>query len=217
MKEVKTPKKPLIFYYVIALIVLMLLNIFVTSQLLKPNISEVDYGAFISMTESSEIGYVQVQDNQIIFTDKENKNIYKTGVMNDPGLTERLYDSGAKFSQEIVQEASPLASFFFSWVLPILIFIGIGQLISRRIVGKLGGADSMMFGAGKSKAKIYVKSSTGIKFSDVAGEDEAKDSLREIVDYLHNPSKFTSIGASMPKGILLVARREQERPCLQRQ
>lgn len=204
MKEVKTPKKPLIFYYVIALIILMLLNIFVTPQLLKPHITEVDYGTFISMTESSEIGYVQVQDNQIIFTDKTNENIYKTGVMNDPGLTERLYDSGAKFSQEIVQEASPLASFFFSWVLPILIFIGIGQLISRRITGKLGGADSMMFGVGKSKAKIYVKSSTGIKFSDVAGEDEAKESLREIVDYLHNPAKFTSIGASMPKGILLV-------------
>ena len=182
----------------------MLLNIFVMPQLMKPHVSEVDYGTFISMTESSDIGYVQVQDNQIIFTDKNEENIYKTGVMDDPGLTERLYNSGAKFSQEIVQEASPIAALFFSWILPTLIFIGIGQLISRRITNKMGGSNSMMFGMGKSKAKIYVRSTSGIKFSDVAGEDEAKENLSEIVDYLHNPEKYSSIGASMPKGILLV-------------
>ena len=204
MNEVKSPKKPLIYYYAIALIILMLLNIFVMPQLMKPHVSEVDYGTFISMTESSDIGYVQVQDNQIIFTDKNEENIYKTGVMDDPGLTERLYNSGAKFSQEIVQEASPIAALFFSWILPTLIFIGIGQLISRRITNKMGGSNSMMFGMGKSKAKIYVRSTSGIKFSDVAGEDEAKENLSEIVDYLHNPEKYSSIGASMPKGILLV-------------
>lgn len=204
MNEVKSPKKPLIFYYVIALIILMLLNIFVIPQLLKPRVTEIDYGTFISMTENGEIGYVQIQDNQIIFTDKDEENIYKTGLMDDPGRTERLYNSGAVFSQQIVQEASPLATFFFSWILPTLIFIGIGQLISHRITNKMGGADSMMFGPGKSKAKVYVKSSSGIKFSDVAGEDEAKENLSEIVDYLHNPKKYSSIGASMPKGILLV-------------
>lgn len=204
MNEVKSPKKPLIFYYVIALIILMLLNIFVIPQLLKPRVTEIDYGTFISMTENGEIGYVQIQDNQIIFTDKDEENIYKTGLMDDPGRTERLYNSGAVFSQQIVQEASPLATFFFSWILPTLIFIGIGQLISHRITNKMGGADSMMFGPGKSKAKVYVKSSSGIKFSDVAGEDEAKENLSEIVDYLHNPQKYSSIGASMPKGILLV-------------
>ena len=204
MNEVKSPKKPLIYYYAIALTILMLLNIFVMPQLMKPHVSEVDYGTFISMTESSDIGYVQVQDNQIIFTDKNEENIYKTGVMDDPGLTERLYNSGAKFSQEIVQEASPIAALFFSWILPTLIFIGIGQLISRRITNKMGGSNSMMFGMGKSKAKIYVRSTSGIKFSDVAGEDEAKENLSEIVDYLHNPEKYSSIGASMPKGILLV-------------
>ncbi len=204
MNEVKSPKKPLIFYYVIALIILMLLNIFVIPQLLKPRVTEIDYGTFISMTENSEIGYVQIQDNQIIFTDKDEENIYKTGLMDDPGRTERLYNSGAVFSQQIVQEASPLATFFFSWILPTLIFIGIGQLIAHHITNKMGGADSMMFGPGKSKAKVYVKSSSGIKFSDVAGEDEAKENLSEIVDYLHNPKKYSSIGASMPKGILLV-------------
>lgn len=204
MNEVKSPKKPLIFYYVIALIILMLLNIFVIPQLLKPRVTEIDYGTFISMTENGEIGYVQIQDNQIIFTDKDEENIYKTGLMDDPGRTERLYNSGAVFSQQIVQEASPLATFFFSWILPTLIFIGIGQLISHRITNKMGGADSMMFGPGKSKAKVYVKSSSGIKFSDVAGEDEAKENLSEIVDYLHNPKKYSSIGASIPKGILLV-------------
>ena len=141
MNEVKSPKKPLIYYYAIALIILMLLNIFVMPQLMKPHVSEVDYGTFISMTESSDIGYVQVQDNQIIFTDKNEENIYKTGVMDDPGLTERLYNSGAKFSQEIVQEASPIAALFFSWILPTLIFIGIGQLISRRITNKMGGSN----------------------------------------------------------------------------
>ena len=158
----------------------------------------------MSMTEKKEIGLVEVRDNEIVFTDKSEKQIYKTGIMNDPGMTERLYSSGAKFSKEIVQEASPLMNFILSWVLPMVFFVVVGQLLSRRLMKKMGGSDSMMFNMGKSNAKIYVKSSNGIKFSDVAGEDEAKDNLTEIVEYLHNPAKYTEIGASMPKGILLV-------------
>ena len=195
MNEVKKPKKPLLFYYVVAMALLMLLNIFAMPFFLQRQIKEVDYGTFMKMTEDKQIGLVEVQDNQIIFTDKAET---------DPGMTERLYGSGAKFSKEIVKEASPLMSFLLSWVFPILLFVGIGQLLSRQMMKKMGGADSMMFNMGKSNAKIYVKSSNGIKFSDVAGEDEAKENLTEIVDYLHNPHKYSEIGASMPKGILLV-------------
>lgn len=204
MNEVKKPKKPLLFYYVVAMALLMLLNIFAMPFFLQRQIKEVDYGTFMKMTEDKQIGLVEVQDNQIIFTDKTEKNFYKTGLLTDPGMTERLYGSGAKFSKEIVKEASPLMSFLLSWVFPILLFVGIGQLLSRQMMKKMGGADSMMFNMGKSNAKIYVKSSNGIKFSDVAGEDEAKENLTEIVDYLHNPHKYSEIGASMPKGILLV-------------
>ncbi len=204
MNEVKKPKKPLLFYYVVAMALLMLLNIFAMPFFLQRQIKEVDYGTFMKMTEDKQIGLVEVQDNQIIFTDKTEKNFYKTGLLTDPGMTERLYGSGAKFSKEIVKEASPLMLFLLSWVFPILLFVGIGQLLSRQMMKKMGGADSMMFNMGKSNAKIYVKSSNGIKFSDVAGEDEAKENLTEIVDYLHNPHKYSEIGASMPKGILLV-------------
>lgn len=183
---------------------MLLFNLFAMPQIMQQRVKEVDYGTFMSMTEKKEIGLVEVRDNEIVFTDKSEKQIYKTGIMNDPGMTERLYSSGAKFSKEIVQEASPLMNFILSWVLPMVFFVVIGQLLSRRLMKKMGGSDSMMFNMGKSNAKIYVKSSNGIKFSDVAGEDEAKDNLTEIVEYLHNPAKYTEIGASMPKGILLV-------------
>lgn len=204
MNEIKKPKKPLIFYYGIALAIMLLFNLFAMPQLIRQRVKEVDYGTFMSMTEKKEIGLVEVRDNEIVFTDKSEKQIYKTGIMNDPGMTERLYSSGAKFSKEIVQEASPLMNFILWWVLPMVFFAVVGQLLSRRLMKKMGGSDSMMFNMGKSNAKIYVKSSNGIKFSDVAGEDEAKDNLTEIVEYLHNPAKYTEIGASMPKGILLV-------------
>lgn len=204
MNEVKKPRKPLLFYYGIAMTILFLINMFALPNILQRQIKEVDYGTFISMTETKEIGLVEIQDNQIVFTDKTKENVYKTGLVNDPGMTERLYLSGAKFSKEIVKEASPLTSFLVSWVLPMLMFVGIGQLLSRQMMKKMGGSDSMMFNMGKSNAKIYVKSSNGIKFADVAGEDEAKENLTEIVDYLHNPKKYSEIGASMPKGILLV-------------
>lgn len=204
MNEVKKPKKPLAFYYCMVMLVLLLFNLFAMPSLLERQVKEVDYGTFMNMTESKEIGLVEIQDNRIVFTDKNKENIYKTGVVNDPGLTERLYKSGAKFSKEIVKEASPLASFLISWILPILLFIFVGQMLSRQMMKKMGGSNSMMFNMGKSNAKVYVKSSNGIKFADVAGEDEAKDNLTEIVDYLHNPQKYSEIGASMPKGILLV-------------
>ena len=204
MNEVKSPKRPLIWYYVIVLIVLFLLNAAVVPYISQNQIKEVDYGTFISMTEQHEIGEVQIQDNQILFTDKDEKQIYKTGLMDDPGLTDRLYDSGAKFSSEIIEEMSPLMTIFLNWILPMLIFIGIGQMMYKRMANKSGGANSMMFGMGKSNAKVYVHSSEGIHFSDVAGEDEAKENLAEIVDYLHNPDKYKEVGASMPKGILLV-------------
>ena len=204
MNEIKKPKKPLIFYYGIALAIMLLFNLFAMPQIMQQRVKEVDYGTFMSMTEKKKIGLVEVRDNEIVFTDKSEKQIYKTGIMNDPGMTERLYSSGAKFSKEIVQEASPLMNFILSWVLPMVFFVVVGQLLSRRLMKKMGGSDSMMFNMGKSNAKIYVKSSNGIKFSDVAGEDEAKDNLTEIVEYLHNPAKYTEIGASMPKGILLV-------------
>lgn len=205
MNEVKKPKKPLLFYYGIALLIILFINLFLTPSLQQMKIKEVDYGTFIKMTENGEIGEVEVQDNRILFTDTENKNVYKTGLMDDPELVSRLAASGAKFSSEIIEEMSPILSFLLSWIMPIAIFILLGQLLSRKIMNKAsGGGPSMMFDMGKSNAKIYVKSSDGIKFSDVAGEDEAKENLTEIVDYLHNPQKYESIGASMPKGVLLV-------------
>ncbi len=204
MNEVQKPKKPLIFYYVIVLLVILFINIFVMPEIARHQIKEVDYGEFMSMTENQEIGEVQVQENQILFTSKDGKSIYKTGIMNDPELTQRLRDSGAKFSSEIIEETSPILSFLLSWILPMVIFIGLGQLLSRQLMKKAGGGNSMMFNMGKSNAKVYVKSSNGIRFSDVAGEDEAKENLAEIVHYLHNPKEYEEIGASMPKGILLV-------------
>ena len=204
MNEVQKPKKPLIFYYVIVLLVILFINIFVMPEIARHQIKEVDYGEFMSMTENQEIGEVQVQENQILFTSKDGKSIYKTGIMNDPELTQRLRDSGAKFSSEIIEETSPILSFLLSWILPMVIFIGLGQLLSRQLIKKAGGGNSMMFNMGKSNAKVYVKSSNGIRFSDVAGEDEAKENLAEIVHYLHNPKEYEEIGASMPKGILLV-------------
>ena len=206
MQEVKKPKKPLIFYYVVAMLVLLLFNFLAMPWLAQRRIQEVDYGTFMSMTEEGNIGQVEVQEqeNQILFTDKEYQHIYKTGMMPDSELTQRLYDSGASFTGEIIKQADPILSFLLSWILPIVIFILIGQYISRRLTRNAGGPNAMMFGMGKSNAKVYVKSSEGIRFSDVAGEDEAKENLSEIVDYLHNPDKYKKIGASMPKGILLV-------------
>lgn len=204
MKEVKAPKKPIISYYVIILAVMLIFNFFVMPGIAKSRIKEVYYNEFMDMTLNKEIGKVEVQQNQILFTDTEEKNIYKTGTMDDPDMINRLYDSGAKFSSDIVEEVSPFVSLIFSWVIPILIFVLIGRFMSKKMMDKVGGDNAMMFGMGKSNAKIYVQSTEGIKFSDVAGEDEAKDSLKEIVDYLHNPGKYKQIGASMPKGILLV-------------
>lgn len=207
MQEVKQPnKKPFIFYYLIALVAIMLINSLLVPQIVQRAVKEVDYNTFMQMTYDKQIDEVQVQDNQIVFTAKDDKTIYKTGLMDDPDRTQRLYDSGAKFSSEIVEEASPLLSFLISWLLPLIIIIGFGQLMYRQMAKKAGG-DSMMFGMGgmgKSNAKVYVKSSNGIKFTDVAGEDEAKENLTEIVEYLHDPDKYKEIGASMPKGILLV-------------
>ena len=207
MQEVKQPnKKPFIFYYLIALVAIMLINSLLVPQIVQRAVKEVDYNTFMQMTYDKQIDEVQVQDNQIVFTAKNDKTIYKTGLMDDPDRTQRLYDSGAKFSSEIVEEASPLLSFLISWLLPSIIIIGFGQLMYRQMAKKAGG-DSMMFGMGgmgKSNAKVYVKSSNGIKFTDVAGEDEAKENLAEIVEYLHDPDKYKEIGASMPKGILLV-------------
>ena len=197
---------PDIFYYVVAMLVLLLFNFLAMPWLAQRRIQEVDYGTFMSMTEEGSIGQVEVQEqeNQILFTDKEYQHIYKTGMMPDSELTQRLYDSGASFTGEIIKQADPILSFLLSWILPIVIFILIGQYISRRLTRNAGGPNAMMFGMGKSNAKVYVKSSEGIRFSDVAGEDEAKENLSEIVDYLHNPDKYKKIGASMPKGILLV-------------
>ena len=206
MKEVKSPKKPLIYYYCIVLLVLMVFNSFILPLLARQQIKEVDYGTFMTMTENGEIGKVEIESNQILFTDKDGKTIYKTGVMNDPNLTERLHASGAEFSSEIVEEASPLMTFFLTWILPVVFFVAIGQLLYKKMSEKMGGGpNSMMFGLGNSNAKVYVPSTDGgIRFADVAGEDEAKDNLQEIVNYLHDPSKYKAIGASMPKGILLV-------------
>lgn len=204
MKEVKSPKKPLIYYYVIVLLVLAAFNFFVSPLLLSRQVTEVDYGTFMSMTEKKNIGRVEVEDSQIIFTDKNNDNIYKTGVMDDPNLTERLYQSGATFSKDIEQAMSPIMSFLLTFILPMVIFVVLGQYLGRKLLEQAGGKNSMAFGMGKSNARVYVQSTEGIHFDDVAGEDEAKENLAEIVDYLHNPKKYTDAGASMPKGLLLV-------------
>lgn len=204
MKEVKSPKKPLIYYYVIVLLVLAAFNFFVSPLLLSCQVTEVDYGTFMSMTEKKNIGRVEVEDSQIIFTDKNNDNIYKTGVMDDPNLTERLYQSGATFSKDIEQTMSPIMSFLLTFILPMVIFVVLGQYLGRKLLEQAGGKNSMAFGMGKSNARVYVQSTEGIHFDDVAGEDEAKENLAEIVDYLHNPKKYTDAGASMPKGLLLV-------------
>ncbi len=204
MNEVKKPKKPLIFYYALVLIAMLLINMLLVPYLAEKQVKEVDYGTFMEMTENKEIGQVEISDDEILFTDKSGDNYYKTGVMNDDDLVQRLYDSGAQFSSEIVQQMSPLMNLLLTWILPLVIFIGLGQWMSKKLMQKMGGSNSMMFNMGKSNAKVYVKSSDGIKFSDVAGEDEAKENLAEIVHYLHDPSKYEAIGASMPKGILLV-------------
>lgn len=204
MEEVKSPKKPLIYYYVIVLLVILLFNMLLTPLLSQGKVFEVDYGTFMNMAAEKNIGTVQMDDNQILFTNKDNTMVFKTGIMNDPDLTDRLYQSGAVFSKTIVEPTSPLLSFFMNFVLPLLIFFALGQYFSKKLMQQSGGKNSMMFGMGKSNAKVYVQSTQGIHFSDVAGEDEAKESLAEIVDYLHNPKKYTDAGASMPKGILLV-------------
>lgn len=205
MNEIKKPKKPLIFYYTLVLVIIILINSLLLPWMAKMQIKEVDYGTFMTMTDNKEIGKVEIQSNQILFTNKDESVIYKTGVIEDPGLVERLHDSGAEFASEIVEQTSPLLSFLLTWILPLVIFFAIGEFLSRKMMDKAGGgAGSMMFGMGKSNAKVYVQSSEGIKFNDVAGEDEAKENLTEIVEYLHNPEKYKEIGASMPKGILLV-------------
>ena len=205
MNEVKRPKKPLIYYYMIVLVVMMLINLIAVPWFAEKQVREVDYGTFLTMIDEGNIGRVDVQSNQILFTDKEETKIYKTGLMNDPNLTQRLYDAGVtSFGSEIVEQTSPFLSILLSWVLPILIFVGLGQFLSKKLMDRAGGAGAMSFNMGKSNAKVYVKSSDGISFADVEGVDEAKESLAEIVDYLHNTEKYTSIGATMPKGVLLV-------------
>lgn len=206
MHEVKKPRKPLIYYYVIVLMVLVLFNFLFMPWVAERQIKEVGYEKFMQMTEEEDIGRVEIdqEENQITFTDKDETAIYKTGMVDDPDLTERLYDAGAEFSGQIIEQTSPWVVFLLNWILPILIFVGIGQYMSKKMMDRAGGKNSMMFGMGKSNAKVYVKSSKGIRFSDVAGEDEAKENLAEIVDYLHDPKKYEDIGASMPKGILLV-------------
>lgn len=204
MNEIKKPRKPIIFYYGIAAAVILLINLIFVPWLAERQVEEVDYGTFMSMTEEKNIGSVDVREHCIIFTDKSGEKAYKTGVMDDASLIERLHASGAEFSSEIIEETSPILSFLLSWVLPIAVFVLIGQLMTRQLMKKAGGNNSMMFNMGKSNAKVYVKSSDGIKFDDVEGVDEAEESLQEIVDYLHNPKKYTEIGAQMPKGILLV-------------
>ena len=214
MNEVKQPKKPLIYYYVIVLLVLMLFNFLAMPWILQRQVREVDYGTFISMTEEKQVGQVEIQaeSNQIIFTDKDNTAVYKTGMVDDPDLTARLYNSGAKFSGQIIEQMSPILSFLLTWVLPIVIFIGIGQWMSKKMMDRAGGPNSMAFGMGKSNAKIYVKSSEGIRFSDVAGEDEAKENLKEIVDYLHNPNRYKEVGAAKVRDLFRQAK--EKAPCI---
>ena len=204
MNEVKSPKKPLIYYYCIVLIVLMLFNLLAMPWLSQRRIVEVDYGSFVSMVEDGEVkqAEIQEQENRVLFTKEGDNRIYKTAMVGDDRLPDRLLDAGVVFNGVEIEQTSPFLTVLLSWVLPIVIFVAIGQYMSRKLMKNAGGPNAMMFG--KSNAKIYVKSSEGIKFSDVAGEDEAKDNLKEIVEYLHNPKKYQEIGASMPKGILLV-------------
>ena len=206
MKEVKSPKKPLLYYYGIVLLIIIVFNVLVTPMLTKTMVQRRSIMELLCRrSKIKKIDDVQIEDNQILFTDKDDKNtIYKTGVMEDPTLTERLYKAGAKFSKEIDQQMSPVASFLLTGVLPLVLFIALGQYMSRKMMNQMGGKNSMAFGMGKSNAKVYVPSTEGIRFSDVAGEEEAKENLQEIVDYLHNPEKYTRVGASMPKGVLLV-------------
>ncbi|MGM9668314.1 MAG: ATP-dependent zinc metalloprotease FtsH [Faecousia sp.] len=207
MNEVKRPKKPLIFYYAIAMAVIILFNALVMPWLAEMQIKEVDYGTFMSMIEEKNIGLVEISEaeNQITFTDKEGKQVYKTAMVEDPTRTERLYAAGAVFSGQVVEKTSPILTILLTWILPMVLFIGIGQFMSRKLMDKAGGgAGAMSFNMGKSNAKVYVKSSDGISFDDVEGVDEAEESLAEIVDYLHNPEKYKEIGATMPKGVLLV-------------
>ena len=205
MKEVKSPKKPLLYYYGIILLVILLFNLIVSPLLMQQQVTEVDYGTFMRMIEEKNIGKVQVDSDEIVFTDKDETTVYSTGAMDDPTLTQRLYDCGATFTKEVQQTTSPVLSFLLTTILPLVIFIGIGQYLSKKLLENAGGKNSLMFGAsGNSNAKVYVQSTQGIHFSDVAGEDEAKENLQEIVDYLHNPQKYTEAGASMPKGLLLV-------------
>ena len=204
MKEVKSPKRPMIYYYGIVLLIIFLFNLIVTPMLTRNQVTDVDYGTFMDMIDDKNIGLVQIEDTQIIFTDKAQEKVYQTGPMEDPTLTERLHDSGAKFEKVVEEPMSPIVSFLLTTILPIVIFIALGQYMSKKLMEQAGGKNSMAFGMGKSNAKVYVQSTQGIRFSDVAGEDEAKESLAEIVDYLHNPDKYSSAGASMPKGILLV-------------
>ena len=204
MKEVKSPKKPLLYYYIIVLLIILLFNMLVTPLLTGSQVTEVDYGTFMDMIDEKNIGVVQVEDSEILFTGKDGAEVYKTVPMEDPTLAERLHDAGAEFTRVIEEPISPLWSFLLTFVLPVLIFFGLGQYFSKKLVEQAGGKNSMAFGMGKSSAKVYVQSTKGIKFSDVAGEDEAKESLAEIVDYLHDPKKYTEAGAAMPKGILLV-------------
>lgn len=205
MKEVKNPRKPLLYYYVIVMVVLILINLIVAPMIEKGKIKEVDYGKFMTAINNKKIEKVQIEDNQIMFTQKGSETVYKTGLMDDPTLTQRLYDSGAKFSKDITEETSPIIGAILSFVIPLLIFIWLGRYMSKKLIEKTGGKNSMAFGMGKSNAKVYVPSTEGdIKFDDVAGEEEAKENLQEIVDYLHNPAKYSEVGASMPKGVLLV-------------
>ena len=202
MKEIKNPKRPLVYYAIVAMLAVLLFNLLAVPAMVNAAVKEVDYGTFMDMTEKGDIGKVEIETNQIIFTDKSGQNFYKTGLMDDPDRTERLYKAGAEFSSEIVEQTSPLLSFVLTWVLPILIFVWIGDVMSKKMMN--GGPNSLMFNMGGSNAKVYVKSADGIRFDDVAGEEEAKENLAEIVEYLHNPEKYREVGANMPKGVLLV-------------
>lgn len=204
MNEVKMPKRPILAYYILIFLAIFLFNSIFVPMLRENAVKEVDYSSFMTMTENQEIDKVQVEQDKILFTKKDDKQAYKTAIMNDPELVERLHKSGADFTGEIVEAMNPLLSALLSWVLPILIFFGIGHYMNKRLMKNMGGPGAMQFGMGKSNAKIFVKPTNGIKFSDVAGEDEAKDSLQEVVEYLHDPTKYRDIGAKMPKGILLV-------------
>ena len=202
MKEIKNPKRPLVYYAVVAMLAVLLFNLLAVPAMANAAVKEVDYGTFMDMTEKGDIGKVEIETNQIIFTDKSGQSFYKTGLMDDPDRNERLYKAGAEFSSEIVEQTSPLLSFVLTWVLPILIFVWIGDVMSKKMMN--GGPNSLMFNMGGSSAKVYVKSADGIRFDDVAGEEEAKENLTEIVEYLHNPEKYREVGANMPKGVLLV-------------